>query len=145
MSFTKQLESVKELIESLPESPKVELFNGVFDDDVLKSIKLDGNRPHILVGCGGGPFAENSAKLEVNASFAAIVIGKSDKACQGNSKITTDCAHNLSVRVSKYRGDPKINTSLPVLQSIQELSSGMTNGLNYSVWLVDWTQKMVLV
>lgn len=145
MSFTQQLESVKELIESLPESPKVEIFNGVFNDDVLKAIKLDGNRPHILIGCGGGPFTQNAPKLEVEAAFVALVIGKSDKTGQGNSKIATDCAKNLAIKISKYRGNPQINTSLPMLQSIEELSSGMTNGLNYSVWAVDWTQKMVLV
>lgn len=145
MSFTQQLESVKELIESLPQAPKVEIYNGAFTEDVIKTIKIDGQRPHILIGCGGGPFTQNAPKLEVEAAFIALVIGKADKSGQGNSKITSDCAYDLAKKVSKYRGNPQINTSLPMLQSIEELSSGMTNGLNYSVWAVDWTQKMVLV
>lgn len=144
MSFTQQLESVKELIESLPQAPKVEIFNGAFSEDVLKTIKVDGQRPHILIGCGGGPVTQNSPRLEIDAVFIAIIVGKIDKSSPGNSKLTSDCACDLAKAIKKYRGDLQINTSLPMLQSIEELSSGMTNGTGYSIWAVDWTQRVAL-
>lgn len=145
MSFTKQLESVKELIETIPGNTKVEFFNGVFDESVLNNLKLDGNRIHILVGCAGGDFNPNSPRTEINADFLAMICGRSDKTNNGISTATSEFAEEVVKKISKFRGDAKINTGLPVLKSIEELSSSYTNKTNFVVWAVVWSQKLVFV
>lgn len=146
MNITSHLEHVKSLLESLPSKPVIKLFSGTFVDSTLKNLQLDGQRPYILLACGGGEVPEKAkrVKLEVDASFAAFVLGKIDPSTRGVSRVASDTAVEVAKLIEQYRSDSTTNIKLPELQSIQELFSGETNGSSYSAWIVVWSQRLVL-
>lgn len=144
IQFSEQLRAVKELIESMGLSTKVELFSGSFEEADLDKIKIDGKKPHIFIGCGGGPVIQSSLRLEIEATFAVWVIAKSSMNNPSYPKEAMDKSIEIATKIKTFRGDVKTNTRLPVLQSIQELSSGLRNGTNFAIWQVVWTQTIAL-
>ncbi|KJZ67249.1 hypothetical protein [Pseudomonas fluorescens] len=145
MNLTQHLEDLKAEIEKIESKPKVELFSGTLSDETLKSIKLDGGKSYVLLGCAGGPIPEKRIRLEVDAVYGAFVIAKSDQDTKGLSRQAMNVANEIAVLIDKYRGNTKTNTNLPMLQSIEELFSGLKNGSNFSAWQVIWTQRVALV
>lgn len=146
MNITSHLESVKNLLGGLPSKPNIKLFSSTFSDNDLKSLKLDGQRPYILLACGGGDIPEKAkrVKLEVDAFFCAFVVGKTDPDTRGVSRIASDTAVEVANMIEKYRGDQAVNTKPPELKSIEELFSGEKSGASFSAWTVTWTQRIVL-
>lgn len=145
MKLTEHLEQIQQLIQNLPSKPQVKLFSGTLNDDDLSKLKIDGAKPYVLLGTAGGPVPENRIKLEIDSVFGAFVIAKADPSTHGLSKIAMDTAVEIAQAIEKYRADNKTNPKLPVLNSIQELFSGVKNGTNLSAWQVIWTQRIALV
>lgn len=145
MKLTEHLEQVKTLIEKLPSKPQVKLFSGSLTDDDLSRLKIDGTKPYVLLGTAGGPVPQQRIKLEIDSVFGAFIIAKADPSTHGLSKVAMDTAVEVAQAIETYRADNKTNPKLPVLNSIQELFSGVKNGTNLSAWQVIWTQRIVLV
>lgn len=148
MNISDHLELIKQQIEALPSNPTIKFFSGELEVDDLKDLKLDGKRPYILLSCGGGnvPDKNNRIKLELDAIFGAWIIGKVDPTSHGMSSIAADTAVEIAKMIEVYRGDPRTNSKLPVLQLIKEAFNGVTAGKSsYSAWTVVWTQRILLV
>lgn len=147
MNISEHLELIKIQLEALPSKPTIKFFSGELEVDDLKDLKLDGKRPYILLSCGGGniPDKTQRVKLELDAIFGAWVIGKVDQTSHGMSSIAADTAVEIAKIIENYRGDPKTNTKMPVLQLIKEAFNGVTDGKSgYSAWSVVWSQRIVL-
>lgn len=141
MQFSEYLESVKETLESMPINPRVDFFSGTLGEDDLNNLKLDGVKTYIYLGCRGGEFVQQSPKLEMDAAFGAYIITKE----RGHYNSTArDQAVEVAKIISKFRGNPANNTRLPVLQYLEELSSGGRNGTSYSVWALVWEQRIAI-
>lgn len=148
MNFSEHLELIKQQIEALPSNPTIKFFSGELEADDLKDLKLDGKRPYVLLSCGGGnvPEKSNRITLELDAFFGAWIIGKVDPTSHGMSTIAADTAVEIAKMIAVYRGDPRTNSKLPVLQLIKEAFNGVTAGKSsYSAWTVVWTQRILLV
>lgn len=145
MSLLSHLEDVKTLLESLDSKPTVKLFSGTLSDDDMKNLKIDGTRPYILLGSAGGQVPERRVKLEIDSVFGAFIIAKADPSTIGLSKVAMQAATDVAKLIENHRGNPKTSTTQPVLNSIQELFSGVKNGTNFSAWQVIWTQRIVLI
>jgi hypothetical protein len=144
MNISDHLELIKKQIEALPSKPIIKLFSGELEVDGLKN----GKRPYILLACGGGnvPDRNTRVKLEIDAMFGAWVIGKIDPATHGMSSIAADTAVEIAKMIENFRGDPKTNTKIPVLQLVKEAFNGVTDGKSdFSAWSVIWSQRIVLV
>src|SRR5471030_1688132 len=143
MNISDHLELIKTQLEALPSNPTIKFFSGELEVDDLKDLKLDGKRPYILLSCGGGnvPDKNNRIKLELDAIFGAWIIGKVDPTSHGMSSIAADTAVEIAKMIEMYRGDPRTNSKLPVLQLIKEAFNGVTAGKSsYSAWTVVWTK-----
>ena len=148
MNISDHIEAIKTLIEALPSNPTVKLFSGTLKPEDLKSLKLDGKRPYVLLSNIGGPVPDRNSrvKLELDAVFGAWAVGKVDPATIGMSFIAIDTVFEIAKIIDNYRGDPKTNTKRPVLQFIEESFNGVTDGKSgYSSWSVTWSQRIVLV
>lgn len=145
MSLLNHLEDIKTLLEDLDSKPQVKLFSGTLSDDDLKNLKIDGARPHILLGSAGGQIPENRVKLEVDSVFGAFIIAKSDPSTVGLSTIALNTATQVAKAIEAHRGNAATSTYKPVLKSMEELFSGVKNGTNFSAWQVIWTQRIVLI
>lgn len=145
MSLLNHLEDIKTLLEDLESKPQVKLFSGTLSDDDMKNLKIDGVRPHILLGSAGGPIPENRVKLEVDSVFGAFIIAKSDPSTVGLSTIALNTATQVAKAIEAHRGNPTTSVYKPVLKSMEELFSGVKNGTNFSAWQVIWTQRIVLI
>ena len=142
MNFSEHLNDLKTAIEATALPPKVDYFSGEMKEEDLKQMKFDGKSTYIFLGCRGGLFVPDSHRLEVDTVFGAYIITKET----GNHNFSAmNEATNLAKLISKFRGNVKINTKLPVVQYIEELSYGGRNGSNYSVWAIVWEQRMALV
>lgn len=139
MSLTQALENYKTLIESLPSKPMVHLFSGSVAEKTIKSITLDGSRPSVLLGCGGGPIT-SASPLICDAVFGAFIICRTDQDTKGVSRAAMDLGVEISKVISSYRGDPTINANLPQIVSFEELLSGFDSATNnHSAWQLAWT------
>ena len=146
MKILDHLEVIKKLIEGLPSAPTVKFFSGSLKPEDLKSLKLDGTRPYVLLSYIGGPANVASAKLEIDAIYGAWAVGKVDPKTLGMSFIAIETAFEIAKRIRSYRGDPAINTSLPVVQFVEEAFNGVTDGKSgYSSWSVTWSQRFAIV
>ena len=148
MKISDHLELIKTQIQALPSAPTVKFFSGELTVDDLNDLKLDGKRPYILLSCGGGNVPEKNqrVKLELDSLFGAWIIGKVDPTSHGMSSIAADTAVEIAQLIENFRGDPKTNTRVPVLQLIKEAFNGVTKGKSsYSAWSVIWSQRIVLV
>lgn len=148
MNISDHLELIKKQLEALPSKPTIKFFSGELEVDDLKNLKLDGKRPYILLSCGGGnvPDKNSRVKLELDAMFGAWVIGKIDPTTHGMSSIAANTAVEIAKMIENFRGDPKTNTKIPVLQLIKEAFNGITDGKSdFSAWSVIWSQRIVLV
>lgn len=148
MNISDHIEAIKILIEALPSNPTVKLFSGTLKPEDLKSLKLDGKRPYVLLSNIGGQVPDRNArvKLELDSVFGAWVVGKVDPTTIGMSFIAVDTVVEIAKIIDNYRGDPKTNTKLPVIQFIEESFNGVTDGKSgYSSWSVTWSQRIVLV
>lgn len=147
MKISDHLELIKTQIQALPSNPTVKFFSGELTVDDLNDLKLDGKRPYILLSCGGGNVPEKNqrVKLELDSLFGAWIIGKVDPTSHGMSSIAADTAVEIAKLIENYRGDPKTNTKIPMLQLIKEAFNGVTKGkTSYSAWSVIWSQRIVL-
>lgn len=148
MNISDHIEAIKTLIEALPSNPTVKLFSGTLKPEDLKSLKLDGKRPYVLLSNIGGQVPDRNAriKLELDSIFGAWVVGKVDPTTIGMSFIAVDTVVEIAKIIDNCRGDPKTNTKLPVIQFIEESFNGVTDGKSgYSSWSVTWSQRIVLV
>lgn len=148
MNISDHIEAIKTLIEALPSNPTVKLFSGTLKPEDLKSLKLDGKRPYVLLSNIGGQVPDRNArvKLELDSIFGAWVVGKVDPTTIGMSFIAVDTVVEIAKIIDNYRGDPKTNTKLPVIQFIEESFNGVTDGKSgYSSWSVTWSQRIVIV
>lgn len=144
MSFSQALQNYKTLIEALPSKPVVHFLSGSVDTKTIGKITLDGSRPTVLLGCGGGPVVRKNP-LVFDVIYGAFVVCRADQDTKGLSRAAMDLSVEICKALVNYRGDPKLNPNLPSIESIEEVVGGFnaeTN--NHSAWQIAWTHYVQL-